>query len=58
MLLMTIMERRKGTKSLIESMQGEKDGLNESKGHARSSTETQGFLKVCIKRGIHPRMIN
>lgn len=53
------MERRKGTKSLIECMWGDKDGLNESKGQARSSTETQRFLKVlCIERGIHPRMIN
>lgn len=58
MLLMTIMERRKGTKSLIECMRGDKDGLNKSKGQARSSTETQRFLKVCIERGIHPRMIN
>lgn len=57
-LLMTIMERRKGTKSLIECMWGDKESLNESKGQARSSPETHRVLKVCIKKEIHPTMIN
>lgn len=50
---MTIKERRKGTKSLIECMWGDKASLNESKGQASSSPETQRFLEVFLKEKLN-----